>query len=216
MVEYPYTLKTGTLKEVLTKMQTMSWPPNFSLKYLKTLGYTSSNDQKIVQILRFIKFIDTAGAPTEYYKAYKTDRQNSKAILGKAIVEAYPELFSMYPDAYRKDNESLLNFFNANINAGEKVLKSVVFTFRALCEMAEFSENSEEITLPTLSGAPAPAFQLPPGKTTTTTYSQSTIAPSININIELHLPATDNYEIYDKLFASMKKHLFNTKDEKNE
>ncbi len=38
--------------------------------------------------------------------------------------------------------------------------------------------------------------------------------PSVAINIQLTLPITENEAIYDKLFASLRKHLFPREEEK--
>lgn len=60
----------------------------------------------------------------------------------------------------------------------------------------DLSVPSGPSTTPT--GGPSPARTITSVNTT----------PTIAINIELQLPATDNAEVYDKLFAALKKHLF--------
>ena len=55
-----------------------------------------------------------------------------------------------------------------------------------------------------VAAAPAPA--LPPIQMT------AGLAPQIAINIQLHLPETENGEVYEKLFKALREHLLSPKD----
>jgi len=134
-------------------------------------------------------------------------------VLGQAIRGAYPDLFAMYPDAYRRDDEALRNFIRANIRDSEGVLSRIVATFKAICDLAKFDQPDAEEEVAsfssngssngagkdTSSGSTIPISAMP---------SQSKDGTlTLNINIELHLPATQEADVYDKLFASLKRHL---------
>jgi len=71
MVNYPYTVKTGSLKKFFEKIPVVGVPDSVSQKFLYTLDFRSSNDRSIIPILRFIKFIDSAGVPTNKYASFR-------------------------------------------------------------------------------------------------------------------------------------------------
>src|SRR5947209_8998599 len=88
----------------------------------------------------------TTGTPTERLRAYR-DKAKAGGVLAAGIRQAYPELFETYPDAYRKDDEAIRNFFSSRTDLGEATLALAVRTFKTLCEKANFegAELAEEI-----------------------------------------------------------------------
>ncbi len=155
MAKYPYTLKTGNLKKFFQGIPSVGKPEKVTLQYLASLNFKSSNDRSLVPILKFLKFIDDAGTPTERYLQYR-DRSKSKKVLGAAIQEAYSLLFRQYPDADQKDNSTLQNFFSTHTGLGEKAVKSIVETFKTLCSIADIQggqEIAEEMDQEELSGS---------------------------------------------------------------
>jgi len=110
MTEYPYILNTGRLKSFLESIPKIGVPDKINTETLPRLGYKSSNDRPIIKILRFIDFIDTNGVPNQNYLNFRNASKH-KIVMANAIRKAYSDLFKMYPDAYKKDDETLKNFF---------------------------------------------------------------------------------------------------------
>lgn len=142
MVTYPYILKTGSIKKFLEKVPTIGLPDKVTLKFLYALDFKSTNDRSILPVLKFLKFVDDAGVPTERYKNYR-DKSQARKVLAKTIKESYLELFKVYPDAYNKDHQTLQNYFSTHTGLGERAVKSMVETFKALCSMAEFQHVTD-------------------------------------------------------------------------
>jgi len=120
-------------------------------------------------------------------------------VMAGAISKAYGDLFNMYPDAYRKDSEALRNYFSTKTAVGEATVGYIVRTFTALCKLADFEAVAADVPAapriaPTLLGPSPTALREPPGMT-------------VNINIQLELPATEDASVYENLFAALKKHL---------
>ncbi|HEY4360272.1 MAG TPA: DUF5343 domain-containing protein [Bryobacteraceae bacterium] len=136
MANYPYTLKTGSLKKFFEKIPTMGTPDKVSQKHLAAIDFRSSNDRNIIPILRFLKFIDEAGSPTERYKRYR-DRTQARGVLGAAVREGYQEVFKVYPNAGQQDHQTLLNFFSTHTGLGQRAAKATAETFRALCSLSD-------------------------------------------------------------------------------
>lgn len=191
MVEYPYTLKTGSLRGFLNKIPTIGVPEKVTIKYLYGLGYKSVNDRPIVKILKFIKFLDQNGKPTENYINFRS-RERSKSVMANCVRSAYSELFKTYPDAYGKDPATLRDFFSASVTAGEKVLISTVNTFKVLCEFADFE---------------APPLKEKEEEEERKVIEKAAVVPGLVINLNIALPATEDASVYDKIFESFKKHI---------
>jgi Family of unknown function (DUF5343) len=200
----PYTPNPAAIPRFLAVIQTTGQPDKVDGKYLRSVGFKSGNDNYLPGVFKTIGFLDPQGKPTDMWSAYR-DKDRGKGVLASAIRRGYSELFKTYPDAYRKDNEALRNFFTIhNEKLGESTLALVVATFKRLCDNADFDRSADD------GGAPAPAAPhvVPPVVVTPPTVTTGRFGePSVNINIELHLPPTEDASIYEKLFAALRKHL---------
>lgn len=140
MKNYPYIVKTGTIKQFLAQIPVAGVPDAVTQKFIYALGFKSVNDRPIIKILEFVGFIDNAGVPTDRYRQYR-NKSISARVLGEAIRGAYTELFNVYPDANGQDSSKLRNFFTTHTNLGERAVTAMTETFKALCAQAEFQEG---------------------------------------------------------------------------
>jgi hypothetical protein len=202
VAKFPYTPMTGKLKGFLQKIQQVSRPDIVDKEWLASIGFGASNDRRIIPILKFIGFVDQSGKSTETWPAYR-DKSRSKKILADGIRQGYAELFETYPDAYRRNDEDVANFFTARANVAAQVVSITVKTFKTLCELAEFGDvpvADSEVSVPSDNTGT--------GRSAIRTVAQG-LGPSItiNINIQLTLPDKADEAEYDKFFAALKKHL---------
>jgi len=193
MSKYPYILSTGRLRSFIEIIPKMGIPPKINTRTLPTLGFKSTNDRPIVKILEFINFIDASGAPTQNYRDFR-DSSKAKIVMASEIRKAYSELFGIYHDAFRKDDNSLKNFFRPTTDAGEQVVERIVDTFKVLCSFADFEAVPPEEVVAKERAELRAIPSLPSGVT-------------LNVNIQLALPATDDASVYDKIFKALKDHL---------
>ncbi len=198
MPRYPYIVKVGSLREFLKNIPSTGVPEKLTKEKLDSLGYKSSNDRPIPGILEFIGFLDSEHKPTDKYMAFR-DKAKAGAVMASCLRTAYSDLFQQYPDAHNKDNEALRNFFSTGMKGGEAVLVNTVNTFRALCEFADF--ETAPVREETPKGLPTT------GGKDVIRLSQETPGLTVNLNIQLTLPATEDSTIYDKIFQSLKKYL---------
>lgn len=196
MAKYPYTLSPNRLKEFLQKLPSLGFLDKITQEKLAALGYKSSNDRAMIPIFKFIGFIDADGRTMDVYKKYRV-RSQSGAVLASALRQAYSDVFATYPDAQNKDTEALRDFFAPSVEAGEAVLANTVYTFKAMCEVADFKGEAEEITVDTpKTPVDVKKITIPQGSGVT-----------VNVNIQIQLPPSENSEVYDKIFESLKKHV---------
>jgi hypothetical protein len=197
MADIPYLTKTSTITDFLTHLQGAGVPERVDKAYLDSVGFTSSADRPIIPLLRFIGFIDSSSRPTDRWKEFKA-RAKAPKVMGKALTEAYADLFKTYPDAPRKDIEALMDFFRSKTDLGDRAVSAIVNSFKALAAVAEF-EGLEEI-----GEKEEPHHE----RKKEARHDASSGMPSLSITIQLQLPATENEAIYDKLFAALRKHLY--------
>jgi hypothetical protein len=200
MSDFPYTTNPGKIKPLLDKVKSSGKPDNVTFKTLQAWGFKSTNDRPLLAILKFIGFLDSSGTPTPLWTSYRSDK-SGKSVLAQAIRTSYSDLFVLYPDANRKDNEALRHYFSTNTSVGADTLNFIVATFRRLCELGDFDAEPGETIFQEPSAVEPTTSSI---RTLTGKTSQGFV---LNLNIQLTLPATENASIYENLFAAMKKHL---------
>jgi hypothetical protein len=202
---YPYLANPKRLKDFFNTIQNAGVPPKVTNRFLESVGFKSKNDRGLLTIARALGFVDSAGVPTDTWRRFRS-RDAAKAVMAGALRATYTELFATYPDACRRDNEALRNFFSSHTSVGEGALRFMVGTFRALCELADFDaevpaddgDDDSETFQPKPAVTPVRRGAVPPA---------SPAGITMNINIQLAIPDTTNAETYEHFFAAMKKHI---------
>lgn len=198
MKKPPYTGHPKNVSEFFEKIQTLGIPPKVNLAYLPTIGFKSSNDRYLVGVSKSLGFVDSSGVPTERWKEYK-DKNKARQVMASVVKTVYADLFNTYPNAHGEDSAAIQNYFSAKWGVSEQLAKLMEQTFKELCGLSDFeavavAEPTTKPAVPTLKEV----AEVPTGVRPVT----------ININIQLQLPATEDVSIYDKLFEALKKHLF--------
>lgn len=201
MADYTYTTVPGKIKPLLAKIQTVGVPTAVTQKWLKSIGFTSSNDGTLIGVLKQIKLIDQAGVPTERWNQYRGAKH--KEVLGDAIREGYADLYSIYPDAHQRSRQELEGVFVTSTKGGKEVVGKLASTFRQLADEAAFSGGLQEVPASTVSAA---ALHAP--LTPTMPPAPTSGSPSLHIDVQVHISADSSPEQIDQIFASMAKHLY--------
>jgi hypothetical protein len=208
MPSYPYVYTVSNLKRFLETVSDVGTPPKVTQEYLESMGFKSKNDRAIISVLKFIGLIQDDGRPADDYKLLR-DKSQSRVVIAAHILKGYSELFAQFPDANLRSNDALKNFFATKTEAGAAALTLIVGTFKALCEKADFA------AIPTTATA-HPTSE--PGQALSTdgkTLLQSAQFPgtgvTINLNIQLQLPATENTSVYNSIFKSLRENLIERK-----
>jgi len=198
--KYPYILNTGSLKKFLENIPKIGTPPKITQPDLPQLGFKSHADRPIVPILKFIGFLDDANAPTQNYRDFKVANK-AGAVMASALQKAYADLFAIYPDACERDDKLLKDFFTPTTDAGEQVVVQTVATFKVLCGSANFKAvikeekgKGEEEHKGKAGGEEGKG-------------AQTTAGVTINLNIQLALPATEDAKVYENIFKALRDNL---------
>ena len=201
-----YTQVYGQIPEFLAKLQEGQAPSSFTQQHLKDIGFPSSNHRAFIPMLKVLGFLSANGAPTPRYHAYR-DKSQARQVLGEAIKEAYSDLFVIKSHPSDKDKSLIEGKFKSVHNATDRPAELMAKTFFALLKIADIDH------VPT----PQPKVPEPPSSQPTEASeatpplngSASGLSPlsGLHYNIQIHLPATKDVEVYNAIFKSLKEHL---------
>lgn len=202
----------GQLPQVFARIAEGQAPEKFTAQYLKDLGFSSSNYRAFLPLLKSLGFLTPDGTPTARYHEYRNTAR-SRRVMGEAIREAYGDLFTIKAKPTEDDFALIEGKFKSVHNASTTTAKLMASTFFALLELAD---------LPDLAGPEVgvqPKEEERPAETTVTptpTKPPTIETPSLrgarsqgtlHYNIQIHLPATKDVEVFNAIFKSLKEHL---------
>jgi hypothetical protein len=129
--------------------------------------------------------------------------------MGEDLREAYGDIFLIKSSPSKEDKASIQGKFKSFHNASERTAQLMTNTFLALLALADLSGKAKP------KPKQQPQTSEEKGKTEVTpdvTPPQETppLAPGLHYNIQIHLPATKDIEVYNAIFKSLKEHLYET------
>jgi hypothetical protein len=205
MADFIYTTVPGKLKPLFTKLREVGVPTKATIQWLKSLGFTSSNDSSLLGILKFVGFIDGNGVPTPTWSSFRG--ANHRKVLGEAIRRGYADLFAVYPDAWQRTATDLEHVFSTSSSGGRQVISKTVSTFKTLAELAEFLPVGSQTEL----NMPSGPLHVPPvtaPEAAASGHQSRGAGPSVHIDIQVHIAPESSADQIDHIFASMAKHLY--------
>ena len=206
-----YLVTTKNLSAVINSVVSAKAPERFTNKFLENLNFKSTNDRLYVGVFKALGLLDENGVPTSRYYEFIDQTQTGK-VLAIGIEEAYEDLFNLRKDAQNLTIDEVKNKLKT-LTQGQKsdnVLNMMASTFKALCDLADWSETRTTIVKTTddttekektLKDTPQKDYRLQ-------TIAGKENEIGLHYNIQIHLPETTNMAVYDAIFQSLKKHLF--------
>jgi hypothetical protein len=206
MADVVYTTVPGKIGALLSKIKSNGIPKKVDTIWLKAIGFTSSNDKTLLSVLRNIDFIDLSKTPSERWRKFRG--MDGDAALGDAIQHGYSDLYDFYDDAHERSALEIANVFKTKSSAGDQAISKAVATFKALAAEAKFSPSGNA-----RSPEPKRAEQLGDVKAVVAApvpgpSSANGPAPSLHIDLQVHISPEASADQIDKIFASMAKHLY--------
>jgi len=206
MLTQRYLMSAKNLPAIMGKIVEGTAPGKFTTQHLKGLGFTSSNDRAIIPVLKDLGFLADDGTPTATYHSYR-DASRSRQVLGQAVRDAYGDIFTINEKPTEKDRQAIKGKFRSTHNVSDAVAEKQTMTFYALLKLADVSapprpkverrlEKADDDDSLVRQQTKDVAMQPPPGAFSGLRY-----------NIEIHLPATKDVEVYSAIFKSLREHL---------
>ena len=190
----------GQLPEIFQRISEAAAPDKFTTQHLKDWGYTSSNFRAVIPALKALGFLSADGTPTTRYHDYRG--AHPRQVMAEAIKEAYGDLFTIKAKPTTADRDLIEGKFKSSHNASPNTAKLMAATFFALLDLADINAKPAATT----EAKVAPQETLPP-KEVEETLPKSHARPSLHYNIQIHLPATKDIEVFNAIFKSLKEHL---------
>ena len=194
-----YVLPVSRIPDIFSKIRDGQAPERLSHQLLKDWGFTSSNDKAFVGLLKSLGFLTSDGKPTQRYLDYR-DHSRSKQIMAEALHEAYSDLFLIKERPSASDRDVIEGKFKSFHNVSDNVAGLMAKTFLALLPLADFTDQPQKKPPPEGSD-PTEAQEVPRSRSNAAT-------PSLHYNVQVHLPATKDIEVYNAIFKSLRTHLF--------
>ncbi len=198
-----YFVVQSKLKPIMEAIQKAGVPDKFTLAFLNSLGFKSTNDRPIVAVLKSLEFLNQGGAPTQAYRDYK-DSAKAKKVMAERIKITYADVFLANENANTLSQDQLKGIFASLSGKSESVAIKMAGTFKTLCSLADFSlinnteeSDEDESEQPVNTSSHIPSIP-----------SKNNIKPTeFHYNIQIHLPVTRDIFVYNAIFKSLKDHL---------
>jgi hypothetical protein len=191
---------TANVPKVLAKIIEGTPPPKFTQAHLKGIGFKASGDRPIIPVLKTIGFITSDGTPTQRYHDYR-DKSKSKQVLGSALREAYASLFQINENLSEADRAAIEGKFTSEGGLDAPKAKLAAATFLAFWKLADHTAKAD--ATPTSKTQeeeePEPEEKPPAGGRKFST--------GLHYNIEIHLPATKDIEVFNAIFRALRENL---------
>ena len=134
-----YFVVQNKISNIMKSLQKAGVPEKFTLSFLESLGYKSTNDRPIIAMLKSLGFLDQNGIPTDVYRAYK-NTNNSETILGQKLKETYKEIFLADEKAQDLGVEKLKGIFASVTGKGDSVALKMAQTFKSFCSISNLED----------------------------------------------------------------------------
>ena len=203
-----YLITTKNLETFLNTIITAQAPDRFTYKFLESLELKSTNDRLLVGVIKSLKLLDESGVPTDKYFEF-LDQTKSKQIIAESIKETYSDLFATNINAHELTASEVKNKFKT-LDQGkksEKVLQLMASTFTALCEYADWDTPAIKEKDQPKKEKDVKTDEENTGNKKMKVSKNMLNSPSLNYNIQIHLPETRDASVYDAIFKSLKDHL---------
>lgn len=201
MLTSRYMTSVKNVPAIMQKIVDGSAPTKFTISHLKGLGFKSSNDLGVIPLLKDLEFLTSDGSPTPQYHAYR-DKSQSKQVLGVALKRTYEDLFHINENISEADRQAIVGRFKSTHNVTDRVAELQALTFLTLLKMADIAGSGKT---PAKAAAAKVPEKLEGDRETKVEAIQG--FSGLRYNIEVHLPATKDVEVYNSIFKSLKEHL---------
>lgn len=207
MTDYPYVLSNNRLDKFMSSIQAAGKPNKFTIEFLRTLGYTSTNDRGFIRLLKKLGFLTDEGTPTLYYDQLR-DASTYKKTLANQIKELYSELFSINVKINSESDTTIKGAISRVTGGDEASVNRIFNTFKALCKLADFDHLETDMVIEkTPKKGTTENIVVHEKETVRKNFDISKPASEFHYNIQIHLPATTDISVYNAIFKSLRENL---------
>lgn len=198
---------TGTISKILDKIKVAATPSRFTQDFLSTgLGFPGGGAKAFIPLAKKMGLLATDGAPSDLYKQFRnTNTDVSRSAMGKALKNAYPDIYSRNEYAHklsRSDLEGLLVEMTGN-EKGNSSLRAIIGTFEAIKSFASFDERNEE----SVEEEKEKVAEVSVRAIEDNNGFDANLKLGLSYTINLVLPKTDDVAVFNAIFKSLRDNL---------
>jgi len=191
------------MPDLFAKIRDGQAPQQVTQQLLKDWGFSSSNDRAFIPVLKSLGFLSPDGKPTSLYHEYR-DHSRSKAVMAQALRQAYGDIFLIKEYPADADKNVIEGKFKSFHNTSDNVASLMTKTFYALLSLSDLKALSQGSAGKKKVAEEDARPEGPSGKEHQ--EKPQIQIPSLHYNIQIHLPATKDVEVYSAIFKSLKEH----------
>ena len=203
MLTNRYMANTKNLPKIMHQIIAGTAPKKFTIAHLKSLGFKSSHDLAVIPLLKDLKFLSPDGTPLQRYHDYR-DSSRSRQVLGEALREAYEDLFQINEELGEKDRDAVKGRFKSTHNVEDGMAANQTRTFFVLLGLSDTSTNSKA---PGASDRTSSTDEKPEAPKEGKGEHGPLRISGLHYNIEIHLPATKDIEVFNAIFKALRQNL---------
>jgi hypothetical protein len=203
-----YTVAVSRIPDLFEKIRDGQAPDQLSQQLLKDWGFSSTNDRAFIPILKELGFLSPDGKPTTRYHDYR-DHSRSKLVMAQALRDAYGDIFLIKEHPSDADKAAIKGKFKSFHNTSDHVAGLMTKTFYELLKLSDLKSTSKPAKAKTTKIEESP--ESPPPNPVNGQPEGGGIPPiygaGLHYNIQIHLPASKDVEVYNAIFKSLREHL---------
>lgn len=199
-----YCVAMSRIPDLFSKIRDGQAPEQFTQQLLKDWGFTSSNDRAFLPLLKALGFLSPDGKPTARYHEYR-DHSKARLVMGEALKDAYGDIFLIKESPSDADKAAIQGKFKSYHNVSDNVASLMAKTFLALLNLADLKGQTGK-TAKTKEKLEEPAKEKAASDAGASSGRIGS-SPGLHYNIQIHLPATKDVEVYNAIFKSLREHL---------
>jgi len=209
MANLPYVTVIGTLEKMLEKIKSASVPDKFSQDFVAdTLAMKGGTARAIIPFIKKMGLVQTDGTPTDRYKEFRNPAKSGKAVAA-ALRDMYRVLFEMNENAHKLDTSKLKGLIveATGAESNSVVVARTVSTFNALKSIATFDTPTRTASEPEVAGQLMATQQIASSHENHEVGNHAVEGINLAYTINLNLPPTNDIEVFNAIFKSLKQHL---------
>ena len=198
------------LEQFFEKLREGQAPDKFTRTFLADLGFKSSNWVAAIGLLKGLGFLSPEGSPTVKYMDF-LDKTKWGKILAEAVKDAYSDIFTIKRDPTDSDVGIIAGKYKSTYNMPEKQADLCAHTFLALLRLCDkdvlLSKQPDRSSESLQDSEEIQKSQQEPTEVSQSERRVTANPVSLNYNIQIHLPATKDMEVYNAIFKSLRDHI---------
>lgn len=213
----PFINSTGLITKIFQKIQEAKVPDRYTQDFQSTvLGYGSGSARPFIPFLKRMGFIEGDGRPTELYRKFRNS-DSSGAAMAEAMRRGYSEIFKRNEYAYNLSPDKIKNLI-VEVTGKEKTdssVKAITASFLACNSLSDFDAKLDDVEQDHDSEDLSSHTPASSGQSLVEYSRKSSGAKNFGLSytINLNLPETDNVDVFNAIFRSLRENILDAFDE---